>query len=40
MIFRVDIRKSKRGKIVESFWTDNFNIETRPNMFVNVYQKF
>lgn len=38
--FRVDIRRSKRGTIIESFWTNSFDAKTRAGYYINVYQRF
>ena len=38
--YRIDIRMSKTGKIVESFWTNSFDIISRPNSYINIYQRF
>ena len=36
--YRIDIRKSKRGRIIESFWTDSFDPKTRRFNFIEIYQ--
>lgn len=38
--YRVDIRNTKRGRILESFWTDSFDSKTRPFSFIELYQYF
>ena len=38
--YRVDIRKSKRGCIIRSFWTDSFDRKPYQSCYINVYQYF
>ncbi|MFW6247248.1 MAG: hypothetical protein ACOC22_03705 [bacterium] len=38
--YRVDIRKSKAGKIIKRYWTDYFNPETEPSCFIDVYRYY
>jgi hypothetical protein len=40
MKYRVDIRRTKRGRIIESFWTDSFDANTRKGYFIELYQYF
>ena len=38
--YRFDIRKSKRGCIIRSFWTDSFDRKPYQSCFISVYQYF
>jgi len=38
--YRVDIRRTKRGRIVRSFWTDSVNHEEYKSNFISLYQYF
>ena len=38
--YRVDIRRTKRSKLLESFCTDSFDVNTRKYYFIEMYQYF
>ena len=38
--YRVDVRRSKRGRIIQSYWTDSYNVENHKGYFISMYQYF
>jgi len=38
--YRVDVRRSKRGRIIQSYWTDSANVENHKGYFISIYQYF